>query len=304
MKTPQIGLLFLGCVLSATLTTQAQIIDNGDGTLLDAGCGRLWMKAPGPHVTKDQAALWADTLSFAGHTDWILPGGYDYGNAIRFGYLDLTQRLLSPFDQPTGDLFWTNGPGGPAGTGRAYNLRTNRELSLPSSQVCGTFAMRLRPLFPAPSDVYIRDCLGGGTYGKPTTPWPVLCSRTDTASSPDIFADNNGDGRVDIPKAGICNLYKVVVHNRTIVWSTVVVVKLYRQSSRWPCSSLNHAELIGQTTVNVPPCAWAVASIKEPTPLPPPPVESGRTYDWIFAAFASAGVGRRGCRDPEWRVPE
>jgi len=70
-------------IFSFTSSVQAELTDNGDGTVTDTDTGLMWLKeslpvylGPGePYDLKTwiQAMLWADSLDFAGYSDWRLP---------------------------------------------------------------------------------------------------------------------------------------------------------------------------------------------------------------------------------------
>ena len=75
-----IGLLFL-----FTAFANAELVDNGDGTITDTDAGLMWMKdanawyTSGQYYTgeSDYALMWAGGLSFAGYDDWRLPSAYN-----------------------------------------------------------------------------------------------------------------------------------------------------------------------------------------------------------------------------------
>ena len=60
---------------------QAQLVDNGDGTISDTGKGIMWTsnaKLPGSSsLTYTEALNWVNNLDYAGYTDWRLPAGTD-----------------------------------------------------------------------------------------------------------------------------------------------------------------------------------------------------------------------------------
>jgi len=68
-------------VLCIATIAEAALTDNLDGTVTD-GRGLMWLQTPLPGMTWDNAMLWADTLSFAGHNDWRLPSAADFDTGL------------------------------------------------------------------------------------------------------------------------------------------------------------------------------------------------------------------------------
>jgi len=67
--------LIFAISFSAVLA-QAELIDNGDGTITDTGFGIMWLKDANMSATTmtwDEANEWAENLEFAGYDDWRLP---------------------------------------------------------------------------------------------------------------------------------------------------------------------------------------------------------------------------------------
>lgn len=52
-------------------------IVNGNGTVTDTVTGLLWQRSDGGEMTIENAVLYCDTLSLAGHTDWRLPNAHE-----------------------------------------------------------------------------------------------------------------------------------------------------------------------------------------------------------------------------------
>lgn len=53
--------------------SQANYVDNGDGTLTDTNTGLVWQQGTAPQRNWKEALLYCENLSFAGHSDWRLP---------------------------------------------------------------------------------------------------------------------------------------------------------------------------------------------------------------------------------------
>ncbi len=52
-------------------------IVNGNGTVTDTVTGLLWQRSDGGEMTIENAVLYCDSLSLAGHTDWRLPNAHE-----------------------------------------------------------------------------------------------------------------------------------------------------------------------------------------------------------------------------------
>jgi len=109
-------------------SARAQLVDNGDGTVTDLQTGLMWLRnanMAGTAMTHDAAKTWAESLVFAGHSDWRLPSGANpdgtvcnsrptganctqtefaslyFANTIRLGHAD-------PFQNIQYNSYWTN----------------------------------------------------------------------------------------------------------------------------------------------------------------------------------------------------
>ena len=78
MKRFQIIPLILGVIFGLTFIANAELIDNGDGTITDTNTGLMWLKnanSAGNAMTWEDANAWAESFNFAGYDDWRLPSG-------------------------------------------------------------------------------------------------------------------------------------------------------------------------------------------------------------------------------------
>ncbi len=118
--------------LAWTVSAQAILIDNGDGTVTDTAAGLMWQKTTttlpgGSGSTWNDATSWADTLGLAGYDDWRLPTALNDDGSLCLGtnctdsefgslYYDtlgnsaggLTNPGLFSFDLVDGSWFWTS----------------------------------------------------------------------------------------------------------------------------------------------------------------------------------------------------
>ncbi len=62
-------------LICTTVSVNAALIDNGDGTITDTDTSLMWIQNVkyGGFMSHDEALSWADSLFFAGNTDWRLP---------------------------------------------------------------------------------------------------------------------------------------------------------------------------------------------------------------------------------------
>lgn len=67
--------VLLMVVFGLTVSANAALVDNGDGTITDTSSGLMWLQdvTTTGYISHSAALSWADTLSFAGYEDWRLP---------------------------------------------------------------------------------------------------------------------------------------------------------------------------------------------------------------------------------------
>ncbi len=64
---------------------QNNFVDNGDGTISDLATGLMWMKEDSKRgMTWQEALHYADTLSYAGYTDWRLPDAKELQSIVDY----------------------------------------------------------------------------------------------------------------------------------------------------------------------------------------------------------------------------
>lgn len=65
-----LSLLF---ILTVTAVQAADFVDKGDWTILDRETGLMWQKLEGGKRNWEEAIVFCDNLTLAGHKDWRLP---------------------------------------------------------------------------------------------------------------------------------------------------------------------------------------------------------------------------------------
>lgn len=88
-------LFILLLLVNFTISANAALVDNGDGTLTDTDRGLMWLKDANYAKTSSydtdgkmnwfDAMAWADMLYYAGYSDWRLPTAFD-GTGYCNGY--------------------------------------------------------------------------------------------------------------------------------------------------------------------------------------------------------------------------
>lgn len=65
----------LAAAIALALPVEAELVDNGDGTVTDTDTGLMWLQDAGASGWRswDEAQAWAENLEFAGYDDWRLP---------------------------------------------------------------------------------------------------------------------------------------------------------------------------------------------------------------------------------------
>jgi hypothetical protein len=82
-------------------------INNGNGTIKDTITGLLWQQKDGGEMTYENAAVYCDTLTLGGFTDWRLPTAHE-------GFSILNQQFANPaidtnfFTRTLADYWWSS----------------------------------------------------------------------------------------------------------------------------------------------------------------------------------------------------
>ena len=125
-------------------TAQATLIDLGDGTVKDDVTNLIWLQnwnVNGQQNWSTQKA-WAENLSFAGSSAWVLPSIGQYGTLFaEFG--NLTQ--VSAFTNVLASLYWSGTEFGPSGGLSAFIFFPDSGVQNDFFKVAQFFAVAVRP---------------------------------------------------------------------------------------------------------------------------------------------------------------
>lgn len=82
-------------------------IDNADGTITDTITGLMWQKADYGDISFENATIYTDTLTLAGHTDWRLPTAHESFSIMN---LDVTNPAINTtfFPKSLAEYWWTS----------------------------------------------------------------------------------------------------------------------------------------------------------------------------------------------------
>jgi hypothetical protein len=233
-------------VFSTPALTHTALIDNGDGTITDTNTGLMWLQnanESGSLLTWDQANDWIDqelnANNFAGHSDWRLPTGdsTQYLHGELWTLFIVYKAFLNdgePFLGISGlNQLWTatEDPGDPSRAMVSMWAFDGNLVSRSKSEQNYVWAVRTIPGgAPALSvDVWLKDYWGDGG-NEPSG---------RSGESVDIFIDNDGDGRIDLPRLWwdtssyvAYNTVKAYLRNKANAW-VVARAGLYR----WNCET-------------------------------------------------------------------
>jgi hypothetical protein len=82
-------------------------VDNGDGTIMDTVTGLMWQKLDYGDISFENALIYADTLTLAGHTDWRLPTAHESFTIMN---LDVTNPAMNKvyFPMSAAEYWWSS----------------------------------------------------------------------------------------------------------------------------------------------------------------------------------------------------
>ena len=82
-------------------------INNGNGTVTDTITGLMWQKTDGGAMSIENAAIYCDTLTLAGYTDWRLPTAHEAFSILNHQH---SNPALDPavFTTTTAQYWWTS----------------------------------------------------------------------------------------------------------------------------------------------------------------------------------------------------
>jgi hypothetical protein len=219
------------CVVN--VRSDAQLVDNNNGTVTDTKTGKMWTKgfADGG-ATRDWNATraWLTTYTFAGHSNWRLPTVECTPSCGAGETMDLYERYrLIPYG--TGMPFTVNGTVwtaavDPRDTSRAVIYNTDDPGYAPRAKTSPLQAWLVRdagPPSPASIDVWLADC----ERDRGSVPSNSSCPRP--FESIDIFVDNDDDGFKDAVTYNGTNRFEARVRTNSTAWTMWTTVRFYRQ---------------------------------------------------------------------------
>lgn len=71
-------------LLMAWSVAQADLVDNGDGTISDTDTGLMWQKAEAGVMYWEEALNYCENLQLAGYSDWRLPNRNELQSIVNY----------------------------------------------------------------------------------------------------------------------------------------------------------------------------------------------------------------------------
>ena len=210
MKT-SIKILFTLILFSFISPANAQLVDNGDGTITDYLTHLMWIKDPlsSNQLNWQDAGTWVSDLQTGGHTDWRLPGNQGMEVINLFSYYN-GMRGEGPFENIIADnMVWTSSTD--LVTGEPYAVKIVSLDSYhfdPSSQF---FAWAVRDI-PASETIDIDLWIKDWWKDKGIEP------SSRSGQSWDIYIENDYDSKIDLPKQYDVPGINTSIHNRVYVY--------------------------------------------------------------------------------------
>ncbi len=79
----------------------------GDGTVIDNNTGLMWQQSDGGEMTIEKAAIYCDTLTLAGYSDWRLPTGIESFGILNHDKLNPAMDVTY-FPKTLAEYWWTS----------------------------------------------------------------------------------------------------------------------------------------------------------------------------------------------------
>ena len=121
---------------------RAALVSLGDGTVKDTNTNLIWLQDWSLYPLSDVWAnqmSWADNLTYAGSSDWMLPEIDDF-NALFDAYGNLT--LVPAFTTAWGNYYWSATEVTPGSL--AWNFSIDTRNQLVNNEYVGSFAVAVR----------------------------------------------------------------------------------------------------------------------------------------------------------------
>lgn len=124
-------------------TAQSALVSLGDGTVKDTNTNLIWLQnwsMTGANNWTTQMA-WAESLDFAGSSEWVLPSRVDY-LGLYSGYGLLMTQMPEFINVQSAD-YWSSTES-PTGPDRAYVYPTNDGITYRPSKTSAAYAVAVR----------------------------------------------------------------------------------------------------------------------------------------------------------------
>jgi hypothetical protein len=102
-----IGLCCVALIIGASASAHAQLIDNGDGTVLDTGTGLMWQAAAPEPYTWAKALSYCENLSLGEQSDWRMPTIKELDSIVDLSRSNPTINT-DFFPDAVGSVYWSS----------------------------------------------------------------------------------------------------------------------------------------------------------------------------------------------------
>lgn len=82
-------------------------LQNGNGTVTDTITGLMWQKTDGGEMTVENAAIYCDTLTLGGYTDWRLPNCHELYSILNHNRVNPAMDINN-FTTTTAEYWWSS----------------------------------------------------------------------------------------------------------------------------------------------------------------------------------------------------
>jgi hypothetical protein len=185
MKKVKIFLVLL-IVFGLTVTANAALVDNGDGTITDTDTSLMWMRQAFLGYTSwDSAMNFADSYSFSGYYDWRLPSAYNSDGSgpcfpyncddSEMGHLHYSELRgvagssppsTFPFQELRTDVFYWSSTTNSSNPSLAHNFNFRYGLQDYNSKGSAAAIMLVRDISVVPEPISsVLFIVGGATLG-------------------------------------------------------------------------------------------------------------------------------------------
>ena len=227
------GLAVAVLVGVANVRSEAQLVDNNNGTVTDSKTGKMWTKGladGGAPRDWNATRTWLPTYTFATHSDWRLPSVTCTTSCGGGEMMDLFDRYrLIPYASgmpfEVSGTVWTAAED-PGNAANAMMYNTDDPGYVPRLKSAPLPAWLVRDAgapSPVAIDVWLADC----ARDRGTVPSTSSC-RTPFESI-DIFVDNGDDDVMDAVTYNGSNRFVARIRNKSTAWTMATVVRFYRQ---------------------------------------------------------------------------